>query len=322
MSPYWFVFDMDETLTHVSPYRALLCTFFVDEFAVAIGKEGKGIANELRIPLLNAYIHFFNTCVSQEKSDTPLGLLRPGIREIFTKIGELKDSGIAGGCIIYSNNRTRRILQYIRDLIHAVVGRDDLILDIAHASDARRNEGKQKTVATISKLLREGPYKVPDVKIDDIFFFDDIEHIDIKEKLANRYIQVYPYEYRVNTERIVDIYMHSLQVAGILTDEKLIKLFLQHIMNSCSLEDITEGDTSEILKERLIKSIQRQISFWNQSFGPYPWEPSREINNSIKPVLARLGTLKGGKRASKKKNYDTKHRDTRKRFNDSRHRNK
>ena len=30
MPPYWFVFDLDETLTHMNPYFNVICSFFTD----------------------------------------------------------------------------------------------------------------------------------------------------------------------------------------------------------------------------------------------------------------------------------------------------
>lgn len=291
MPPYWFVFDMDETLTHVSPYRVLLCTFFSSEFAEAVGREGKLVPEEIREPLAKAYEKFFEACVVAEKSRQPLGILRPGMVDLFQRIGELKDAGVAGGCIIYSNNRTQRILQFIQDLIHAVVGRNDLIGDIVHAGDKRRgDEGSQKKVSTILKIL---PGKV---KEEDIFFFDDIDHPDISEKIGDRYIRVWPYDYRVNTERIVELYMKSLRKGGFLTNKPLMKSFLGHITGSCFIKDLDENDTNTVFEKRLIQSINDQVAMWNKSFGPNPRTPPREANDILKPVLARLEALKGGSR--------------------------
>ncbi len=292
MPPYWFVFDMDETLTHVSPYRVLLCTFFSREFAKAVDREGKLAPEEIREPLAKAYEKFFEACVVAEKSRQPLGILRPGMADLFRRIGELKDAGIAGGCMIYSNNRTQRILQFIQDLIHAVVGRNDLIGDIVHAGDGRRDgEGSTKKVSTILKIL---PGKV---KEEDIFFFDDIDHPDISEKIGDRYIRVWPYDYRVNTERIMELYMNALRKAGFLTNKGLMKIFLRHIDGSCFIQGLDENDTNEVFKGRLIQSINDQVAMWNKSFGPNPRTPPREANDSLKPVLARLESLKGGGRS-------------------------
>jgi hypothetical protein len=293
MPPYWFVFDMDETLTHVSPYRVLLCTFFSSEFAKAVG--GKLAPEEIREPLAKAYEKFFEACVTAEKSRHPLGILRPGMVDLFHRIGELKDAGVAGGCMIYSNNRTQRILKFIQDLIHAVVGRNDLIGDIVHAGDDRRGgEGNTKKVSTILKNLAGVPYNATEVKEEDIFFFDDLDHLDILEKIGDRYIQVWPYDYRVNTERVMELYMNALRKAGFLTNKGLMKIFLRHITGSCFIKDLDENDTKEVFKGRLIQSINEQVAMWNKSFGPNPRTPSREANDSLKPVLARLESLKGG----------------------------
>jgi hypothetical protein len=306
MPPYWFVFDMDETLTHVSPYRVLLCTFFTAEFAKAMKREGKATPEEIREPLAKAYEEFFRACVAAETSAHPLGILRPGMAELFQRIGKLKDEGNVGGCLIYSNNRTRRILEFIRDFIHAILGRDDLIGDIAHARDKRRGEeGSAKRVATILKFLRDGPYEAAGVKEEDIFFFDDIDHADISAKIGDRYIRVWPYEYRVNTDRIVKLYMESLRKAGFLTNKPLMQSFIRHIAGSCFIKDLHENDTNEEFKEHITKSIHDQVAMWNKSFGPHPSTPPREANDSLKPILARLGSLKGGRRRTQRKRRST-----------------
>lgn len=303
MPPYWFVFDMDETLTHVSPYRVLLCSLFPGEFAAALGRPTREVPAEISQPLEKAYNEFLAGCARAEMSGHPLGILRPGMREIFQRIGELKDAGIAGGCMIYSNNRTRRLLEFMKDLIGLVVGRDDLLLEIVHAGDERRGgEGNTKRIHTILKLLREGPYRAADVTKEDIFFFDDIDHPDIREKIGDRYIRVYPYDFRVNTDRVLEIYIVSLRKAGFSTNPGLRRVFFNYIMGQpCYINGLKETDTMSHFRGLMEKAIDEQITRWNKSFGPHPRTAPREANNSLRPILTELKDMKGGRRRTRKR---------------------
>lgn len=286
MPPYWFVFDMDETLTHVSPYYNLICTFFLNDFMIALDRENlvRSPPEEIEEPLEEAYKHFVKFCAKQEASKQPIGFLRPGMKELFEKIGMLKDRKQAAGCMIYSNNKTRRLLEFMRDLIHAVVGRDDLICDVADYLDTRRpKKERQKTLTTIQKILLNGPCEA-NVAASDIFFFDDMEHTDIRSKIGARYIRVYPYTYKTDENKVLNLYFKSLRMEGILTKSALRKAFFRHLRGACVHKSIHEDDSVEEFRAYLLQHI---LSKKGDARVPL----TTEANNSLQPILSSLDRM-------------------------------
>ncbi len=234
--PYWFVFDLDETLAHVSPFHFLVCTFFQAEFATEVRRPNLAVPTPepLVEPLTNAYRRFVELCAAQETSGNPVGILRPRVLDVFSKIAALKDAGIAGGAMIYSNNGTRKILEFIRDVIHASLGRTDLICDCIHLNDPRRGaEGAVKQFRTIKRILEGGPCAGGVVKSTDVFFVDDLVHPEISAYIGNRYMHVLPYKHRANADILLSMYLASLRDAGILTDPVLRPIFFHHVTRAC-----------------------------------------------------------------------------------------
>jgi len=239
MPPYWFVFDLDETLTHMNPYFPIICSFFTEEVAKEAGRPNLASARTelLNGPLQTAYETFVNKVAQAELSSEPLGVVRPGMLELFTEIARLKDAGLAGGAFIYSNNGTMRILKFVADVIHAALGRKDIFCDYSHLRDKRRTpEGRLKTFRRIQNIIQTGPcgpVAPPAPNAEDVFFFDDTIHEDILYAIGGNYIQVYPYTYKVNTARMRDLYIESLQEAGVLDNGELQAAFYRFAQPAC-----------------------------------------------------------------------------------------
>lgn len=291
MPPYWFVFDLDETLAHVTPYHHLVCSFFLKEFAEDAAKGQPAFAKFiretpeiLRDALNEAYTHFVEVCALQERSKHPLGILRPGVKDVFVKIGELKDAGIAGGAIIYSNNGTRKNLEFIRDIVHATVGRSDLICDVADLWDVRRPQQElQKKVETIKTILKDGPCNTS-VDSNDIFFFDDIIHHDIFSQIGERYVRVRPYSYKVHEEKLLNLYFKSLRWSGILTKPELRNAFFEHISGVCINASLKGGDSVETFKEIFLNDMVTRKR--GRQYGNAP-----PMNNSFMPAMKMMDEM-------------------------------
>lgn len=279
--PKWFVFDLDETLAHVNPYHLLVCTFFLADFATAVGRVdiARATPEILREPLADAYRRFVEYCGARERSENPIGIIRSSMVKLFVKIGQLKDAGVAGGCMIYSNNGTRNMLAFIRDVIHAAAGRDDLICDIAHLGDPRRRmEGQTKKIETIQRILRNGPCGAT-VEPEDVFFFDDINHDGISPYIGDQYIRVFPYTYRVNADEMLNLYLKSLRHAGIFTNPELRAAFIRHVQGVC-VGPITPEATNEQFVDKL------RINIKQTNAGPAP-----KVDRDLERFISRLDSM-------------------------------
>jgi hypothetical protein len=262
------------------------------EFARNAGKPqyGKNIPASLGGKVQEAYELFVQRCAEAERSTEPLGIVRPGILDVFSRIGQLKDLGLAGGAFIYSNNPTQRLLHFIADVIQAGVGRTDLICDYVHMLDERRNNAVEKErqtstkrIATILRILQSAPCNASVVPTaNDIFFFDDMIHPNIRDAIGDRYIQVGKYEYEVDAGKMGDIYIQCLRDVGILDGGALQHDYFDYMGASCFFGQIKPTSDEATLR----REIRRQF----KQLMPLPYE--RPVDDgTLNPIVARLDAM-------------------------------
>jgi hypothetical protein len=224
---YYFVFDLDETLGQMHSVFYFLC----DLRQKTTTLKGQDPPPDLVGPINLAYREFVRLIAEEEDSDTPLGILRPGILEVMSQLKRLKRLGTVANVIIYSNNGSLSTLNLVRDVIHYVIKDNTLICDTIHLDRAGREPEKAlraKTWEVLSQLLKTGPCKAPtNIKPSDIFFFDDLKHVIAKTE-GIHYIQVAPYKYKTSFDRLAKIYLEALDIAGITIDSDLLQKFLKY----------------------------------------------------------------------------------------------
>jgi len=190
----YFIFDMDETIAQLySVYHSLHYRDFIN------------LKNK-------PYKKFVAAIVKQEISDTPLGILRPGILDIMTRLYKLQLSKKIKGVIIYSNNTYLESLEFIRDIIHTHIGTNQLIKECIHWDHYMRKEETRnvhnKTWNVLRNIIAKGKYKDPNVHPKDVYFFDDLDHPDLKMNIV--YYKVPPYTFKASFDRIAAIYKEAL----------------------------------------------------------------------------------------------------------------
>jgi hypothetical protein len=255
----YVVFDLDETLAEVYPLFYFLCDLRLQKTT----GDTKTIPDELEIPLNDAYTLFVHLVAEQEVSMMPLGILRPGILQVMETIKKLKDEGNVSGCAMYSNNGSLSMLEFVSDVIQLVLNDYTLFCDHIHwgregrqreYSLPRRPGYANKTWTVLSMLLKSGPCAAArDLKPTDVYFFDDLEHPDLKAKLGSQYIHVEPYTFKASFQRIAELYYNALMEAGILMNAHLRTLYLKYIDAKKYNKPITIEEQLEKY-ERLTKS--------------------------------------------------------------------
>ena len=215
----YVVFDLDATLADMSPIyyyiaslqiKKMLSGFMFSIFPINLERE-----------LDKAYSLFVTRILEKEQSDKPIGILRPGILTIMEKLFTLKKKGRISNVIIYSNNSHLESLEFVRDLIHAHIGSKRLISQCIHRTHPLRNsENLQypnmypKTWRTLSTIImNNGVSKI--IMAKDVYFFDDLDHIDLQNTLQNNYYKVPEYVCRTNDSRIINIYSSVLEDANV-----------------------------------------------------------------------------------------------------------
>jgi hypothetical protein len=225
----YFVFDLDETL-------AELHSVFYFVQSLTMNKTIKEDTVYLRpfLPysfdrqLTKAYHLFVERVLEMELSDTPLGILRPGILSVMKQLDKLKTAQKIKGVVIYSNNGLLPCLEFIRDLIHRYL-EHSLIDDCIHLNHVlrRRETFKdvhyEKTWAMLYSILVDGKTCAPATIVpEDVFFFDDIDHSDLHSHLQDHYYKVPKYKFRASFARIMEIYQNAITEVSL--DVKIIMM--------------------------------------------------------------------------------------------------
>jgi hypothetical protein len=221
----YFIFDMDQTLADPLP-----AFYFIDSIAPKNAKNSTYFAN-FAAPTYNKFVQ---NILSEETSTTPLGILRPGILPVMSRLNGLQEKGKLKSVIIYSNNGHLETLHFIRDLIHLYVGSNILISECIHWHHPMRDSERivkpgvpNKTWKVLKNIMVEGNCQAPDsIEPKDVYFFDDLDHPDLQYNLGANYYKVPAYTFKASVDRIAGIYKDSVSdinfkdYVSILNDNK------------------------------------------------------------------------------------------------------
>ena len=219
----YFVFDMDEAIAEL--YSVFYCITSL-RLKETLQEDHPHLlsaySDSLDKEVSKAYRLFVKRVLREECSSKPLGILRPGVLQVMHSLYNLQKAKKVAHVVIYSNNGTLTCLEFIRDLIHEYLGTTTLIGECVHRTHPLRNEHEtakmglhdkwDKTWASLRKVLIEGKCKAPStLSVNDVYFFDDLDHKDLHHAIGNHYYQVPPYEFKASFERLADIYQTAVE---------------------------------------------------------------------------------------------------------------
>jgi hypothetical protein len=315
----YFVFDLDETLGDFYSVFHFLCNLRNEHCGGSLPHP------ELRDFLDIAYTSFVSTLTSMELSESPLGLLRPGILDIMHRLKILKDQGLIKSLVIYSNNGHLANLELARDIIQMAVQDYTLFSDCIHWERPERQEEyifpklvghANKTWEVLYKLLTNGPTQASkSIQPNDIYFFDDQKHVLMKELPEGHYIKVDGYSFKASSERIATAYQMAIEDSDLLKYPELFELFFKYIREPFSRQKNIIIQFDEHI-QRLIKDTRGTVS--TDTPAPEPDKGIKDMKNTIDVFEKQsLRTPKGGakkwKRTRKRKQRRKKHRGSRRR---------
>jgi len=212
-----FVFDLDATLADVTfIYYCIIALRNRDAHPALLGDLETNVA----------YALFVQDVLSAERSATPLGVLRPGVLSVMEKLHAMKKKGLVTSVTIYSNNQYLPNLEFVRDVIHAHVGSKHLISQCIHWNHPLRNQERSlyphlypKTwnglLTILSQTSPNGSYRR--IMAKDVFFFDDMDHIDLQNTLQANYYKVPAYHSLQPIIPMLDLFTSVLQKAHLDT---------------------------------------------------------------------------------------------------------
>jgi hypothetical protein len=257
----YFIFDMDETLAELySVYYFVASLRLKESYHDHNPNLANIIPDDILMSLKLSYRIFVRQVLNVEKSNHPLGILRPGLLDVMTKLHELQKSGKIKSVIIYSNNGHLESLEFIRDLIHEHVGTATLIKECIHWNHPMRESERNgqevgaasKTWATLKKIMVEGNCKAPqNLEPRQVFFFDDLNHKDLQEKLGTHYYKVPAYDFKASFDRIAHIYRNAIyygKVAIPIFSDFVFELFIDDKRKKYMYDDEILDDMIEMFR--------------------------------------------------------------------------
>jgi hypothetical protein len=301
----YFIFDMDETLAELYPMYYLVASLRLKETV----EEDNTILDEpipesLIYALNKAYNIFVDDILKEETSDKPLGILRPGVLNVMSKLYELQKQNKIKNVIIYSNNGHLESLEFIRDLIHKHLGTINLIKECIHWNHPMRDEERfvrpgsaNKTWNVLRNILIEGKCKASSqIQPADIYFFDDLDHIDLQEKLGSNYYKVPGYDFKASFDRIADIYRGALYDANVDLEEFVIYTIYTF------LNDDDKAELADISLNSIL-NVFRDKTRNTASIEDMPPEPDRGIEMMMEAIkkVSPENKIGGGARQQRRR---------------------
>jgi hypothetical protein len=211
----------------------------------------------------------------------------------------LKLSGQVKGAVIYSNNGHLESLEFIRDIIHQHLGTSDLILECIHWGHKLREEERgriqgaaNKTWNVLSTILKGPIIGAPsDLQQDSVYFFDDMNHSDLKKHLKENYVQVPSYTFKASVDTLSRIFTETIDEASV-NKEKFVAI------------------VSEIMGERLQSYDAVLTQFKRKTRGTSKTPVSSQEDRGIQLMKQTIGPLsksfRGGKRKRRRWNGKTR----------------
>ena len=300
----YFVFDLDETIAEL--YSAY---YFIASLTIKKSLNGFMSAifpDELEHQLKTAYDLFVERVLKEEQTN-PLGILRPGILKVMEQIYKLKKRGKLANVIIYSNNSHPESLEFIRDLIHGHLKTRRLISDCIYREHPIRSKENiaypgvyPKTWDTLVNIIMQGKTSRL-VMAKDVYFFDDLDHIDLQRTLQSNYYKVPAYTHKASVDRLNAIYESVIKDANVnLVQLSLYMVDVFHIHRTLLpaypseitiyhlqriFANLTKGSSETVPKED--KGIQLMYQAIERVKNDYKMTPRRRYTSKF-----RRGTMK------------------------------
>jgi len=321
---YYFVYDLDETLAEVySLFYFLMSLRVKNKVPKAFYNANLVLFNKLE----RAYYDFVKRVTEEEKSDRPLGILRPGILKIMRELETLRENKKVKGMIIYSNNGNIENLEFVKDVIvqgimpsnnevlsmnlNNFIGSGILIKDLIHWGHPERNAETpvyynnkgiprkrpgvaRKTWDVLQRIVTKNGTENPDFTPENVFFFDDIspEH-SIKAELGDNYYRVPRYDFKASSERLGEIFKSVM--TPIVSDPSFdMKMYMNIVKRNVVGEMAVNARLSDL--ENLVNTIKR-ITGATAAVNAEPLLPEVDYGiNMMEEAIAKVKAVAGGKR--------------------------
>ena len=129
-------------------------------------------------------------------------ILRPAFCELLPFLGSEFKKGTLKGVILYSNNGSQRMVEFVGDLMEAIAGEKMVVARLsAEWPEVRKGAALSKNIEFLQKHVSSS------IGLGNLLFFDDLPDHALSYQLAEgNYIQVAPYNNQIDVEYLKDLF--------------------------------------------------------------------------------------------------------------------
>ena len=236
---------------------------------------------------LKKYKDAFYALLANNEIITKGTIFRPSLLKLMPKLLKLRQEGHIERLFIYSNNRINELLKSADHILALVLQNDpynvntDALIEengrlqvlsprITHDDSCRGveplNQGnREKTFNGIKSCLGMSLVE------KDLWFLDDTKHhISLMDSIGDQYINVKPYEVKLNNKKLIDLFFEAFPLNLFTSNTTFLTEFQKvFAINNLNIETLPR-DFEETLN-KLLPDSKRVIKGWN----------TQEVNKDI-----------------------------------------
>ena len=285
-------FDLDETLGRFSvasypglflqPKTAIYESLWSSKYGSEYVAQPIPFSESLKAKCDAAFELFVDCLVEKEKTEPPLGLIRPSMVDIIHRLYELKQVGAVKSVLIYSNNGNPALLKLAAKILEKLAGAPGLFCNFIHWYHPSRADeiyhGKPGAATKSLKVLKKAFHNIScsssneDIHQEDIYFFDDSipPHKDLFRSLGFRYFQVEPYNFDADPIVILECFKKACEEAGLIDDQEYLKYIGPLIGYSNKFDSTIKTMAKDFVKLKLKKNIPNNTNLRLQFNAVFP----------------------------------------------------
>jgi hypothetical protein len=244
----YYVFDLDHTLGDFTQFEFFLRMFKVNDWLNFLKVPEVKISESLAFKITSAYNDFVKEIASRIEE---YNMFNMHMIETIDDILKDKNEEETAHFILYTNNQHTEKVKCVADILNVHFGRElfCLILHWDHPLREDDKKGQKKGIAMKQwSTLKTGILEacnLGDLDPQDVYFYDDYIHNDLKKKLGENYTHVEEF-YRKSNKQELFLTLYGVLEKYELDEDKeymdiLAKVFEKNFMSDTYIQLWFEG---------------------------------------------------------------------------------
>ena len=193
----WIAFDMDECIAQLG---------VLYYFLAGIPKDSPEV------------MKLTSSLFAEKEAIGETWIVRPALRELLPFLGEAKKSGALTGVIVYSNNGSQMMVEFVGDLIDVLAGTPIVVSRLSSSwPEARKGAALSKNLEFLQKHVSAG------INAENLLFFDDLpDHTLSHQLIKGNYVQVTPYKHQMDVKSLTTLFGEYINMFSSYAEHDLV----------------------------------------------------------------------------------------------------